>query len=48
MGNLFKVNNEDTRTTPLTSFAFIVNFEHVRHIVLVFLWLTLRGLHNIP
>ena len=30
---MFKVNNEDTRITP----AFIVNFEHVSHLVVVFL-----------
>ena len=27
---MFKVNNKDTRTTPMASFsAFIVNFEHI-------------------
>ena len=33
---MFKVNNKDTGTTPI----FIVNFEHISHLVLVFLWLT--------
>ena len=31
---MFKVNNKDTRTTT-------VNFEHISHIALVFLFLTL-------
>ena len=26
---MFKVDNEDTRTTPMASGVFIVNFEHV-------------------
>ena len=26
---MFKVNNKDTRTTPLASSVSIVNFEHV-------------------
>ena len=39
---LFKVNNKDTRTTPLASFCvFIVNFENISNLVLVFLLLTL-------
>ena len=33
--NMFKVNNKDTRTT-------IVSFEHISHLVLVFLLLTLN------
>ena len=33
---MFKVNNKDTGTTPI----FIVNFEHISLLVLVFLWLT--------
>ena len=33
---MFKVNNKDTRTG-----VFIVNFEHISHLVLVFLLLTL-------
>ena len=41
---LFKVNNKDTRTTPICqwrrSFVFIINFEHISHLVLVFLLLT--------
>ena len=36
---MFIVNNKDTRTTPL---AFIVNFEHISDLVLVFLLLTLN------
>ena len=53
---MFKVNNKDTRTTPLIcpanqltgfcmrrrSSAFIVNFEHISYLVLVFLLLTLN------
>ena len=34
---MFKVNNKDTRTTPI----FIVNIEHNSHLVPVFLLLTL-------
>ena len=38
--------NKDTRTTPrVVRFrvgVFIVNFEHISHLVLVFLLLTLR------
>ena len=33
---MFKVNNKDTRTG-----VFIVNFEHISHLALVFLLLTL-------
>ena len=35
---MFKVNNKDTRTTSV----FIVNFEYISHLVLVFLLLTLN------
>ena len=49
---MFKVNNRNTRTrceicskltikTPRRSGVFIVNFEHISHLVLVFLLLTL-------
>ena len=42
---MFKVNNKDTRTTPMHKefrFAvFIANFEHTLHLVLIFL-LTLK------
>ena len=52
---MFKVNNKDTRTTPMAKLTiktlerrqwhhngvFIVNFEHILHLVLVFLLLTL-------
>ena len=35
---MFKVNNEDTRTTLYRrSDVFIVNFEHISHLVLAFL-----------
>ena len=34
---MFKVNNKDSRTTPV-----IVKFEHISHLVLVFLLLTLN------
>ena len=36
---MFKVNNENTRTNTN---IFIVNFEHISHLVLVFLLLTLN------
>ena len=36
---MFKVNNKDTRRR---SGIFIVNFEHISHLVLVFLLLTLN------
>ena len=26
---MFKINNKDTKTTPMVSFVSIVNFEHV-------------------
>ena len=41
---MFKVKNKDTRTTSLwcRSGVFIVNFEHVSHLALVFLLLTLN------
>ena len=38
---MFKVNNKDTRTTPHRSGVFIFNFEHISHLALVFLFLTL-------
>ena len=40
---MFKVNNKDTSTNPMASFrgVFIANFEHISHLVLVFLFLTL-------
>ena len=38
---MFKVNNKDTKTTQWRrSGVFIVNFEHISHLVLVFLLLT--------
>ena len=44
---LFKVNNRNTRTrceicSKLTISVFIVNIEHISHIVLVFALLTLN------
>ena len=50
---MFKVNNKDTRTTQglhktfrgttwRRSGVFIVNFEHISHLVLLFLLLTLN------
>ena len=43
MWSMLKVN-KDTRTTPVArlSDAFMVNFEHISHLVLVFLLLTLN------
>ena len=40
---MFKVGNEDTRSTPLAyrSGVFIANIEHISHLVLVCLLLTL-------
>ena len=38
--NMFKVNNRNTRTRRRSS-VFIVNFEHISHLVLVFLLWTL-------
>ena len=39
---MLKVNNKDTRPTPMgrRSGVFIVNFEDISHLVLVFLLLT--------
>ena len=40
---MFQANNKDTKTTSLTlNNAFIVNFEHISHILLLFLRLTLN------
>ena len=41
---MFKDNNKDTRTTPRTPLAsfWCLNFEHVLHLVLVFLLSTLN------
>ena len=39
---MFNVNNKDTGMTPLASFwclCCVVNFEHISHLVLVFLLL---------
>ena len=38
---MFKINNKDTRRHWGRSGVFIVNFEHVLHIVVVFLLSTL-------
>ena len=40
--NMFKVNNKDTRTVNECSYVFIVNFEHISQLFLVFLLLTLK------
>ena len=41
--NMFKVNNKDTSTTSWRrSGVFILNFEHISHLFLVFLLLTLN------
>ena len=40
---MFKVNSKDARTASLMSFwFFIVNFEHISHLFLVFLFLSLN------
>ena len=42
---MFKINNNDTRTKSIAwrcTGVFIVNFEHIAHLVLLFLLLTLR------
>ena len=39
---MFKVNNKGTRTTPMGFGVFIVNFEHILHLALAFLLLTLN------
>ena len=41
---MFNVNNKDTRATPFwcRSGVFIVNFEHISPLVLVFLLLALN------
>ena len=41
---MFKVNNKNTRTTSRRrSGVFIVNFEHISHLFLVFLLLTVNA-----
>ena len=41
--DMFKVNNKDTQMTPMAcSGAFIVNFEHISDLALMFLLLTLN------
>ena len=41
---MFKVNSKDTpKDARRRSGIFVVNFEHVLHLVLVFLLLTLSG-----
>ena len=41
---MFKVNNKDTRNdaNDVVSGVFIVNFEHISHLALEFLLLTLN------
>ena len=44
MSIMFKVNNKDTRRRNWhRSGVFIVNFEHISHVILVFLLLNLKG-----
>ena len=39
---MFEVNNEDARTMPMALFwCVFVNFEHISHLVVLFLLLTL-------
>ena len=38
---MFKVNDKDTSVFNKDTSVFIVNFEHISHLVLVFLLLTL-------
>ena len=33
---MYKINNKNTRTTPRRSCVFIVNFEQISHIILLF------------
>ena len=40
--NIFKVNNKDTTTPMASSGVFILNFEYISHLDLVFLLLTLK------
>ena len=40
--NILKVNNKNTRTTSVRYGVFIVNFEHISYLFLVFLSLTLN------
>ena len=38
---MFKINHKNTKTTSMT-LSFIVNFEHIPHLFLVFLLITLN------
>ena len=42
---MFKANNNGTRTTRRSS-NFVVNFEHISHLILVFLLSTLSSLRD--
>ena len=44
MWNIFKVNSKNTRTVTPRSVVLIVSFEHISHLLLVFLLLTLSKL----
>ena len=44
MWNIFKVNSKNTRTVTPRSVVLIVSFEHISHLLLVFLLLTLNKL----
>ena len=37
----FRVNSKNTRTTSTSFWFFTVNFEHISHLILVFLLLNL-------
>ena len=39
---MLKINNRNTRVVRRRSGVFIVNFEHISHVALVFLLLTLK------
>ena len=41
MWNMFKGNNKDSGMTPRSG-VFIVNFEHISHLVLMFMLLNLN------
>ena len=41
---MFKVNNKITRTTPMDlSGVFVVNFEHILHIILIIIEYVIDG-----
>ena len=40
---MFKVYDKNTRTTSMASFYCLYNFEHISHLFIVFLLLTLKN-----